>query len=171
MARYNELVEISVEATMRVREAHVGDLAEVLNLMRRHAETEAYRDDFSLDETALRLLGFGVGKPAYRLLVSETLDGKINGYALYFLQEFTFRNRPLLYLNDLMVDERHRRKGVAAALIRALYAEAWSLGCFRIKWGVASDNPDAIAFYENIGAQAEQNKLYFILDVPGSESN
>lgn len=149
---------------MIIRKARRGDLGDIANLMARHARSEPYGGTFELDEPALDALCFGRQEPACRFLVSEGAEGRIDGYALYFLQDVTFRNRPMLYLNDLMVEEGRRRGGVARALMEALCAEAWSLGCFRLKWGVASSNTAAIAFYERIGAVEENGKRYFMID-------
>ncbi|MGI2033817.1 N-acetyltransferase family protein [Rhizobium panacihumi] len=149
---------------MIIRKARKGDLGDIVNLMARHARSEPYGGTFNLDEPALVALCFGRERPAGHLLVSEGACGTIEGYALYFLQDVTFRNRPMLYLNDLMVDEACRRGGVARALMEAVCAEAWSLDCFRVKWGVASSNEAAIAFYERIGAVEEIGKRYFMID-------
>ncbi|CAN7696119.1 N-acetyltransferase family protein [Neorhizobium tomejilense] len=149
---------------MAVRKIQHGDLASVLALMQRHAHLENYDDIFAVDEQALNRLRLDSVRPPCNVVVSENSEGKIVGFALYFVLEFTFRNRPMLYLNDLMVDEAHRRRGIARELMAALCREAESLGCFRIKWGVSGANTEALALYESIGAIREQGKLYYILD-------
>ncbi|SMF59306.1 Acetyltransferase (GNAT) family protein [Xaviernesmea oryzae] len=149
---------------MATRGLERGDLAGVLALMRQHAEFEGYAATFFLDENALGRLGFDRPTPAYHMLVSEDAERKIQGVALFFLQEFTFRNRPMLYLNDLVIDAACRRQGVASELIAALREKARELGCFRIKWSVSAANAAAIAFYDSIGAAREKNRFYYILD-------
>lgn len=152
---------------MAVRKFENKDVVDVLALMRQHAEFEGYGDIFSVDEEALVRLGLDGAVPAYHMLISENPAGKIVGFALYFLQEFTSRNMPMLYLNELMVDEAHRRQGIARELVAALCKEAHVLGCFRIKWGVSSANKNAIAFYEGIGALREKDRFYYTLDEAG----
>jgi GNAT superfamily N-acetyltransferase len=149
---------------MAVRKMQRGDLASVLALMQRHAHLENYDDIFAVDEQALNRLRRDSAKPAINIVVSENSEGEIVGFALYFIIEFTFRNRPMLYLNDLMVDEAHRRRGIARELMAALCREAMTLNCFRIKWGVSSANTEALAFYESIGAIREGGKFYYTLD-------
>jgi GNAT superfamily N-acetyltransferase len=149
---------------MAVRKIQHGDLASVLALMQRHAHLENYDDIFAVDEQALSRLGLDRAPPTCNIVVSENSEGKIVGFALYLILEFTFRNRPVLYLNDLMVDEAHRRRGIARELMAALCREAESLGCFRIKWGVSSANTEALVFYESIGAIREKGKFYYTLD-------
>lgn len=149
---------------MAVRKFDKNDLTDVLALMKQHAELEGYGDIFSIDEEALVRLGFDRSVPAYHMLVSENAEGKVVGFALYFLQEFTFRNMPMLYMNQLIVDEAHRRQGTARELVAALCKEARALGCFRLKWGVSSANENAIAFYDGIGAAREKGRFYYTLD-------
>lgn len=151
---------------MTVRKARIGDLAEVAMLMASHAASEHYEASFALDEQTLKFLGFDRAEPAFHLFVCEGPGGDIVGYALAFVQHITFRNRPMFYLNDLMVSAQHRREGIARALMEAVCREAWALGCFRVKWGVANNNAGAIAFYEDIGAVAETGKQYFLIDLP-----
>ncbi|CDZ34232.1 Acetyltransferase [Neorhizobium galegae bv. officinalis] len=149
---------------MAVRKIQHGDVASVLALMQRHADVEGYGDIFAIDEQALSRLVVDRAPPACNILVSENPEGKIVGFALYFVLEFTFRNRPMLYLSDLMVDEAHRRQGIARELMGAMSREAAILDCFRIKWGVSSANPEAMAFYESLGAIRERGKFYYTLD-------
>lgn len=149
---------------MTIRRMEKTDYADVLTLMRRHAEIENYADIFAVDEIGLSRGRSDLGRSSYDVLVAVAVDGSILGYALYIVLEFSFRQRPLLYLNDLMVDERYRRQGVARELMEGLCREAKNLGCFRIKWGISSANDRAIAFYEAMGATREVNKHYFTLD-------
>lgn len=149
---------------MKIRKIEKNDFADVLTLMRRHAEMESYADIFAVNERGLNPHRSGSKRSSYEILVAKTDDGSVSGYALYMVLEFSFRQRPLLYLNDLMVDEKHHRQGVARALMERLCREAKSLGCFRIKWGVSATNDRAIAFYQAIGATREINKIYFTLD-------
>jgi hypothetical protein len=87
---------------MAVRKIQHGDLASVLALMQRHAHLENYDDIFAVDEQALNRLRLDSVKPPCNVVVSENSEGKIVGFALYFVLEFTFRNRPMLYLNDFV---------------------------------------------------------------------
>jgi ribosomal protein S18 acetylase RimI-like enzyme len=149
---------------MAIRKIQPGDETRVLALMQRHADLEQYDDIFAIDERAISRLALQGARPACHIVVSENAERQIVGFALYFIVDFTFRNRPMLYLSDLMVDETHRRQGIARELVETLCREANAQDCFRIKWGVASANKDAIAFYESIGATRETGKLYYTLD-------
>lgn len=101
---------------MAIRKCVVSDLDAILPMMAEHARHEAYGNTFAIDRPALSTLGFEQHPPAYQMLIDEGVAGEIHGYALYFIQQFTFRNRPLLYLNDLVVSPAERGKALPAAL-------------------------------------------------------
>ncbi|THA26440.1 GNAT family N-acetyltransferase [Streptomyces sp. RKND-216] len=66
-----------------------------------------------------------------------------------------------LYLKELYVREDARRHGVARALMDALRDEATSAGCSRVEWTADRDNPTALAFYEAMGAEENQGKVFY----------
>jgi len=80
----------------------------------------------------------------------------IGGIAAYELKKFE-RERSEIYLYDLAVDEKHRRKGVAIALIQELR----KIGAARGAWVIfvqadtnVEDEP-AIALYTKLGVREE----------------
>lgn len=56
-----------------------------------------------------------------------------------------------LYLDDLNVDERARRRGVGSALLDACRAYAKASGCYNLTLNVWAFNEGAIAFYQKNG--------------------
>jgi len=75
------------------------------------------------------------------------------GYALYFYSYSSFLGRPTLYLEDIFVDEKHRKEGIGTSLFRRCLKEAASKGCGRMEWAVLTWNRNAIRFYEKAGAK------------------
>jgi len=75
------------------------------------------------------------------------------GFALYFHNFSTFLGRRGLYLEDLYVVPRARRRGVGRALIVHLASIAVERGCGRFEWAVLDWNQHAIDFYRSIGAE------------------
>ena len=80
----------------------------------------------------------------------------IGGLAAYELKKFE-QERSEIYIYDLAVDKRHRRKGVATALIRELQ----KIGAARGAWVIfvqadtgVEDEP-AIALYTKLGMREE----------------
>ena len=90
-------------------------------------------------------------------LVAER-DGRIEGMAIYWESlGSSFRARPFLYLEDLVVSESARSGGVGEALMAALAREGVRRGAMRIEWAVLDWNVNAIRFYRRIGGGPQQN--------------
>lgn len=66
-----------------------------------------------------------------------------------------------LYLKQLYVSEKHRGDGIGRLLMEALYAEAQRAGCSRVEWTANRENPEARAFYERLGAEAQSGKVFY----------
>lgn len=89
-----------------------------------------------------------------RLNLFVALDrGNLVGYALYFYTYSSFLARRTLYLEDLFVLEKHRKKGLGYALFIRCVEEAVKQDCGRMEWAVLGWNKHAIAFYEKLGAR------------------
>jgi GNAT superfamily N-acetyltransferase len=82
------------------------------------------------------------------------VDGRIEGIALFYeTPGSTFRARPFLYLEDLVVAETARSRGLGEALMAALAKEALSRNAWRVEWAVIDWNEGAIRFYDRLGAK------------------
>lgn len=81
------------------------------------------------------------------------MDHSPAGMALYFFNYSTWISRVGLYLEDIFVDRRYRRAGVARALLTHLRTLAREKGYGRMQWLVHRDNRSAIALYRSFGAQ------------------
>ena len=90
-------------------------------------------------------------------LVAER-EGRITGLAIFWESlGSSFRARPFLYLEDLVVDEAARSAGVGDALMAALAREGVRRGAMRIEWAVLDWNVNAMRFYRRIGGAPQQN--------------
>lgn len=85
---------------------------------------------------------------------------RLAGYALYFYTYSSFIARPTLFLEDLFVREEYRGKGVGEALFVRCAAEAYSHGCGGMKWEVLTWNRKAMSFYEKLGAEMDDLRLF-----------
>ncbi|MCS6930308.1 MAG: GNAT family N-acetyltransferase [Saprospiraceae bacterium] len=85
--------------------------------------------------------------------VAEGPEG-ILGMALFFVAYSTWKGK-MIYLDDLIVTETHRRKGIGRRLFEAVIEEGRRIGCRLIKWQVLDWNEPAIAFYRTYGATIE----------------
>jgi GNAT superfamily N-acetyltransferase len=78
--------------------------------------------------------------------------GQAVGFALFFHNYSTFLTKPGIYLEDLFVLPKYRRKGIGKALLTKLAQIAVQRNCGRLEWSVLDWNEPAIAFYRSMGA-------------------
>ena len=135
----------------KIRKATKNDLSGILNLVKELAiyekEPEAvtatlkdYEDNF---------------EKIFEAHVAE-FDGKIIGTTIYYMTWSTWKGR-MLYLEDFVITESHRRKGIGQLLFDALKEEAKIKNVRLVKWQVLDWNQPAIKFYEKNQAIIEEN--------------
>lgn len=106
--------------------------------------------------TAERVAADAFGpEPAFELLVAEDGDGALVGYALFVDAYETGWAARGLYVQDLYVSERTRRRGIGRKLVAALAAEARARGKTYLGWVSKAWNTEAQAFYRSLGAIEE----------------
>jgi GNAT superfamily N-acetyltransferase len=82
-------------------------------------------------------------------LVAE-VDGELAGIVHIVIHPSTSRANDVCYLQDLFTAPSQRGKGVARALIEAVYERAKALGCCRVYWQTKADNAAARALYDKV---------------------
>jgi ribosomal protein S18 acetylase RimI-like enzyme len=85
-----------------------------------------------------------------RLVVAE-VDGSIVGLAGLHTSLSVEYDEPAAKVSAIVVDERHRRRGIGEALVAEMEAEARRRGCCLIFLTTAERREDAHAFYRRIG--------------------
>ena len=136
-----------------IREAKKSDLKRLVELMERltitTSEAEAggasslaeYENIFEKIES----------DPNHHLIVAE-IDGHIVGSAdLVTVPNLSHRGLPWAVMENVIVDESMRRKGVASALVKRLVELAKRSGCYKIGLSSSRKRPAAHAMYESLG--------------------
>jgi len=115
------------------------------------------------DAEAARLGAMIFDEKKIEAFVAER-GGRIEGMAIFWEGlGSSFRARPFLFLEDLVVDESARSAGVGEALMEALAREGVRRGAMRIEWAVLDWNVNAIRFYRRIGAGPQQDWVRYAL--------
>ena len=81
------------------------------------------------------------------------LDGEPAGFATWFLNFSTFRGRHGIFLEDIFVRPKFRKRGIGRALLERLAARCVEEGFSLFEWAVLDWNAPAIAFYRALGAE------------------
>jgi GNAT superfamily N-acetyltransferase len=152
-----------VRPAVSVREAHRADGAAILTLERELADFE--RLEGPSETEGARLLSWIFDEERFHALVAER-DGAIVGIAIYFFFPTSFRARPGLYLEDIVVSNAARGDGVGRALMAELARVAESRGCGRMEWAVLDWNERALDFYHRLGARQHREWLRYSLEAP-----
>ena len=118
---------------------------EVLSLIKELAEFEKAPDEVYVTVTDLVRDGFSE-RPDFNTLVAE-INGKIVGLAFFFIGYSTWKGK-MVFIDDLIVQEVWRKKGIGASLLDAVIEFAGKINASVIKWQVLNWNKPAIDFYK-----------------------
>lgn len=95
---------------------------------------------------------FDSGEPVYGLVAE--VDGALVGIAHFLLHRSTTAIGPSAYLQDVFTAPEARGRGVASALINAVYREAENLGATRVYWQTHETNLTARRLYDRIAERS-----------------
>ena len=94
-------------------------------------------------------------------------DNDIKGYAFCVIQDlskcYNLHPNKSLYIDDICVDEKYRRHGVGRKLYDFVIQYAKNEGCFNVTLNVWDKNPEAKAFYENMGMKVQKVCMEVVL--------
>ncbi|TMB67877.1 MAG: GNAT family N-acetyltransferase [Deltaproteobacteria bacterium] len=135
---------------LEIRSATKSDVPVILSFIKKLADYERLSHEMVATEGMLRKTLFG------RQRTAEVAIGYYKkepvGFVLFFPNYSTFLGQPGLYIEDLFVDESHRRRGFGRALLLYVARLASERGCGRLEWSVLDWNEPAINFYKKLGA-------------------
>ena len=139
-----------------IREARKEDCRRLLELVNELAVFEKAPHEVTVSMEEFIDAGFGAN-PVWKAFVAET-EGQIQGFALYYIRYSTWKGCRL-YLEDLLVTEAMRCKGIGKKLFERILIEAKEKGLNGITWQVLDWNEPAINFYKKYGSKIESEWL------------
>lgn len=138
---------------VNIREARKSDLAEIVELMKALTITTSKAESrgastFADYEQVFRQIE---RDPNHKLIVAE-VDGRLVGSAdLVIVPNLSHRGLPWAVMENVIVDESMRRRGVAAAMVKHLVELARESGCYKIGLSSSRKRPAAHRMYESLG--------------------
>jgi GNAT superfamily N-acetyltransferase len=143
---------MQTQPPITIRPGTEADVPAAFDLINELALFERAPDE--VDNTIEDMLRDGFGpNPVYGFLVAE-LAGEIVGLSLYYYRYSTWKGKRL-YLEDLIVTEKHRNKGIGKRLFDATVDYARQQDCKGMSWQVLDWNTPAIEFYKSYGARLD----------------
>ena len=106
--------------------------------------------------------GFGVN-PVWWAFVAEE-DGYVEGFALYYIRYSTWKGQRM-YLEDLIVTEKMRGRGLGKLLFDRLIDEAKEKKFSGVVWQVLDWNEPAINFYKKYNARFDAGWMNCAIDL------
>ncbi|HQV61680.1 MAG TPA: GNAT family N-acetyltransferase [Chitinophagaceae bacterium] len=135
--------------SIQVRRAVKKDCPRLLELVKELALYEKAPQEVTVTAEHFEESGFG-SNPVWWAFVAEE-NGVIQGFALYYIRYSTWKGQTM-YLEDILVTEAARGKGIGKLLMDQLIIEAIEKGFSRIVWQVLEWNEPAINFYKKYNA-------------------
>jgi GNAT superfamily N-acetyltransferase len=140
--------------TLRI--AKKEDCPRLLELVHELAHFEKAPEEVTVTLKEFEDAGFGE-KPVWKAFVAEA-NGLIVGFALYYIRYSTWKGCRM-YLEDLIITEAMRGKGIGKLLFKRLIVEAKELGFSGMVWQVLDWNEPAINFYKKYEASIDAGWL------------
>tara|TARA_B100000925_G_scaffold95375_1_gene69452 strand:- start:156 stop:635 length:480 start_codon:yes stop_codon:yes gene_type:complete len=133
-----------------IRKGKKTDASEILSLIKELAVFERAPNAVIINRESIEKFGFGKN-PLFKCFVAQQ-GKKIVGVALFYQRYSTWKG-PTLHLEDLIVTEKMKGKGIGSNLYKAFLKYADELGVERVEWTVLDWNLAAIDFYQKSGAK------------------
>ncbi|NRQ38237.1 GNAT family N-acetyltransferase [Nonomuraea sp. NN258] len=148
-----------------IRPATPEDVPEIISMILELATYEKAPHEVRVTEEQLRSALFGERPVAFAHIAED--DGRVAGYAVWFLTYSTWRGVPGIYLEDLYVRPEHRGGGHGKALLRQLASICEERGYQRLEWSVLDWNEPSIGFYRSLDAVPQDEWIkYRLTDEP-----
>ena len=145
---------------LRIRPAGIEDVALLRTMIREFAEFERELEHVTIRDEDLARDGFGEN-PRFRTLIAEW-QGQPAGYALFFPYFSTWVGRGM-FLEDLFVREKFRKRGIGTVLLAEVARVALHDQCYGIHWEVRDWNEKAIKLYTALGAEFLHQRKHVLL--------
>ncbi|WP_460685433.1 GNAT family N-acetyltransferase [Niabella aquatica] len=144
--------------SINIRRAEAADCPRILELVQELADYEHAPEAVTVTLAHFTESGFGAN-PVWWGFVAERSPSSLEqgqgsgivAFALYYIRFSTWKGQAM-YLEDILVTEQMRGRGIGHLVFDALMKEAREKGFKRICWQVLDWNEPAINFYKKYNA-------------------
>lgn len=139
---------------MIIRKAEIADFTSVHRLILELAHYEKAPDE--VITTPNTLSDFCLRENPFVFCWVAEIDSVIVGTAICYIRYSTWKG-PVLYLEDIVVSELYRRKGVGSELLNVVFSFARENAFNKVTWQVLDWNELAIDFYKKFNANFDDS--------------
>jgi GNAT superfamily N-acetyltransferase len=140
----------TMQQNIDIRRATKEDCPRLLELIRELADYERAPEEVTVTTEHFTDSGFGP-HPVWWAFVA-TVDGRVEGFALYYIRYSTWKGQRL-YLEDFVVTQEMRGKGLGKLLFERVLEEMKEKKFKGMVWQVLDWNEPAINFYQKYQAR------------------
>lgn len=146
---------------IKIRKAALADCGRLMELIQELATFEREPEAVTVTLQHFEESGFGPN-PIWWAIVAET-EGKIVGFALYYIRYSTWKGQRM-YLEDIIVTEEYRGRGIGKLMLDELIVIAKDKGFSGMLWQVLDWNEPAINFYKKYKASFDPQWVNVSID-------
>jgi len=156
---------------MTIRFANITDIENILSLEEEIYKTHLNKRPDLIDETK-RLFNYNsikyrIENDNGKIFLLEDENYKIIGYCITMLNEIinhqVFKDMKSLLIEDLYIDEKHRRKGLGKKLFEEVKKYGKEKNVNFIELDVWEFNQNAKSFYEYLGMKTRTNRMELMI--------
>ena len=143
------------EPNVTYRRAEPGDAGKIMELLRELAEFEGVADNFLITE---KTLNHWLETRSLEAVLALCADEPA-GLATFYTTCSTFRGKVGLYIEDLYVRDKFRRRGIGSNLMDMILMIASERDACRVAWQCLDWNTVGLDFYMGRGAKLVEEWL------------
>jgi len=147
---------------LTIRKAVKEDCPRLMELVHELAVYERAPEEVTVELSHFIESGFGP-HPVWWAFVAEE-EGRIEGFALYYIRYSTWKGQRM-YLEDLIVTEKMRGRGLGKLLFDRLIDEAKEKKFSGMVWQVLDWNEPAINFYKKYNARFDAGWMNCAIEI------
>lgn len=148
---------------IHIRRATIDDCPRLLELIHELATYEKAPHEVTVTPEHFAESGFGSHPVWWAFVV--TVDGRVEGFALYYIRYSTWKGQRL-YLEDIIVTEEMRGNGFGKLLFDQLLTEMREKKFSGMVWQVLDWNEPAINFYKKYKAHFDSGWITCSVSIP-----
>jgi GNAT superfamily N-acetyltransferase len=150
--------------SVSIRRVQPGDEVVLTAMVHELAEFENAADQCTVTESKMHTALFADQPTAYAHIAE--VDGQPAACAIWFKSFSTWDGVAGVYLEDLFVRPQFRKRGLARSLLSTLAKECVDNDYTRLAWAVLDWNVNAIALYDSVGGQPQNEWITYRVSGP-----